>query len=70
MRSIIATITSTGVVTAAAALTHLLWPIVLSATCLVLLALTVITAAAFSKRNAPMNRIRALIRDLRGDRGT
>jgi hypothetical protein len=44
-----------------------LWPIALAAFILGLAALAVIARAAFTKRSTPMERLRAFVRDLRGD---
>jgi len=51
----------------AAALRYALFWLVLDVTFLAILAMVIIAAAAFSKRNAPMTRLRALTRDLRGE---
>lgn len=59
------TIIRTGtVLVGAAAVRDTLLALVLSAGLLAVLAISIIAAAAFSKRNAPMTRLRALVRDL------
>jgi hypothetical protein len=60
--------TSTGaVLVSAAALRHSLGFIVLGVLLLACVAAAIITSAAFCTRSAPMSRIRALVRDIRGD---
>jgi hypothetical protein len=55
------------VVGSASLLAPSLWPITLAACVLGLTALAVIARAAFTKRSTPMERLRAFVRDLRGD---
>jgi hypothetical protein len=55
------------VVGGASLLAPSLWPIALAACVLGLAALAVVTRAAFTKRSTPMERLRAFVRDLRGD---
>lgn len=59
-----------AVVVGTTAIGHSVWPIVGAALALIGLALVIIACAAFSSRSAPMARIRALVRDIRGDRRT
>jgi hypothetical protein len=54
------------VLVGAAAMRDTLLALVLCAGLLAVLAMCIIAVAAFSKRNAPMTRLRALVRDLRG----
>jgi hypothetical protein len=54
------------VLVGAAAVRDTLLALVLSAGLLAVLAIGIVAAAAFSKRSAPMSRLRALVRDLRG----
>jgi hypothetical protein len=63
LRSIINTGTA---IAGAAAVRYALFWLVLGVILLGLLALGTVIVAAFSKRSAPMSRLRALIRDLRG----
>jgi hypothetical protein len=65
LRSIIGTGTGTAAIVSTA-VRHSLWLLVLGAILLAVLTIAVVAAAAFSKRNAPMARLRALVRDLRG----
>ena len=60
--------TGTGaVLVSAAALRYSLWPIVLGALFLACAAMAIVACAAFSSRSTPMSRLRALVRDLRGE---
>jgi hypothetical protein len=62
------TIIGTGTaLVGAAAVRDTLLALVLSAGLLAVLAIGIIAAAAFSRRSAPMVRLRALVRDLRGN---
>jgi hypothetical protein len=59
--------TGTGaVLISAAALRYSLWPIIVAALLLACAALFIVAFAAFSRRSAPMSRLRAFVRDLRG----
>lgn len=51
-----------------AALSRLLWPIALAAIFLALAAIIIIALAAFSHRRVPMERLRALVLDIRDGR--
>jgi hypothetical protein len=60
------TVTGTGTALVSTAACHSLCLLVLGVILLAILAMGIIAAATFSKRNAPMTRLRALVRDLRG----
>jgi hypothetical protein len=60
-------ITGTVTVLASAALHYSLLPIVVGAVTLSCVAMTIVAWAVFSRRSAPMTRLRALVRDIRGD---
>ena len=63
-------VTGTGAaVVSGVALGHSHWPLILGIGTFVLVgaALIIVAWAAFSSRSAPMTRLRALVRDLRGD---
>lgn len=66
----ILSVTGTGaVLVSGVALGRSLWLLVLGVGTLVLAgaALTIVATAAFSSRSTPMTRLRAFVRDLRGD---
>jgi hypothetical protein len=63
--------TGTGaVLISAAGFRYSLWLIALGVLLLACVAIAIVACAAFSSRSAPMSRIRALVRDVRGDRGS
>ncbi len=63
--------TGTGaVLISAAGLRYSLWLIALGVLLLACVAIAIVACAAFSIRSAPMSRIRALVRDVRGDHGS
>jgi hypothetical protein len=67
MRSILNITGAGAVLVGGVALSYSLWPLVLGLLVLVGAAMTIIACATFSKRSTPMRRLRAFVRDLRGD---
>ena len=59
-----------AVLVSTAALSYSLWPIILGVLFLACTAMAIVGCAAFSSRDAPMSRLRAFVRDLRGDRSS
>jgi uncharacterized membrane protein YqiK len=60
-------ITGTVTVLLSAALHYSLLPIVIGVVVLICVAMVIVAWAVFSRRSTPMARLRALVRDIRGD---